>query len=135
MILRERLIQLAEEIAKLRATLRVKEAELDKLLPNGKLPLKATISFPDPTITTTALNDQSPPVLRGGSLIDRTINFFATHQTEQIGPRALRARLGLPPTQEKSLRATMGRLANDGRIRRVNRGTYAASLEGEKETT
>jgi hypothetical protein len=123
MKLRDRLIQLAEEIATLRAALRAKEAELDRLLPDGELPCfpAAAVSSGVPvTVTTDA------------TLIDQVLHFFATHQTEQIGPRALRALLELPPVQEKSLRATMGRLAADGRIRRVNRGRYAA-IEEQKE--
>ena len=109
MILRERLIQLAEEIANLRAQLREKEAELDRLLP-------------------------SEPVPAEGTLIEQTLRFFATNQGIEIGPRALYPRLGLQPEQEKSLRATMGRLVADGRLRRVGRGRYAAKIDEQKET-
>jgi hypothetical protein len=115
MILRERLIQLAEEIANLRAKLREKEAELDGLLPSEGLPLPIVASAE-------------------GTLVEQTLRFFATNPDAEIGPRALCPKLGLPSAQEKSLRATMGRLVADGRLRRVGRGRYAAKIEEQKET-
>jgi hypothetical protein len=129
MIFRERLIRLAEEIAALRAALRAKEEELDQLLPNGDLPPFKTANPVDGSID---CEGQSSVSFAGATLIEQVLRYFAAHRTEAIGPHALRALLELPTTQEKSLRATMGRLAADGKIRRVTRGRYAANIEEPK---
>jgi len=122
---REHIAELIKEIVDLRVALHVKQSELDRLLLGDGATASGTKSMADATAISTVTQV---------TLTERVLRFFAANGRREIGPHELCALLELPPTQEKSLRATMGRLAADGKLRRVNRGRYAAhhaSIDGD----
>lgn len=118
---RERIIELATQIAGARERVRVMEAEMDRLLPSeqGAAPLTPTAK-PVPAFTT----DSS-----GGPLTERLIKFLKLNRGRTFSAGQIATGIELASDKMNSLRSTLVRLVDEDRIERPKPGLYCAKSE------
>jgi hypothetical protein len=121
---RERIIELVNQITTARQQLAALEAELDSLLPPD------SDSGSPPTVGTAG--DTVQPILEGlvpGSMASKVVELLIGNSERSFDVSAIARGIGLDADKINSLRGTVLRLADSGRIQKVRRGTYRAKKE------
>jgi hypothetical protein len=117
---RERIIELATQIAEARQRLRAMEAEMDSLLPTEELSTN--------TVSHIKIEKGVPIPL---ALTERVIKFLEQHRERVFSATGIATGIELPADKITSLRSTLVRLVQERRIERPTPGTYRANRESD----
>jgi len=129
MTTRERIIDLVNRIQVARAQVQQLEAELDALLPSGRVGRPSLTLVPAPAKPAGRPKGRRA---RAGSLASRVIELLESAPSEALSVPDVAERLGV--SNIRSLRATVLRLASGRKIRRQKRGRYQAAAGNGRKT-
>src|SRR5580692_12831384 len=119
---RDRLIDLASEVAKLRAELQEKESEFDRILGRG-----SELNGVSGDRERGPQNGERPTNgERSVSLVSRIVQVLESSERPDMTPDELRIELGEVEERAQTIRSTLSRLAGEGRITSTSHGHYAA---------
>jgi len=115
---RERIIELSQLIFGLRNQLRILESELDTLI--GTPPIVPTIlRSPQGEVLGPSAHLEEP-------VAERIIRALELQRDKDFDARGMLQELGLPEDRFPTVRSTLHRLVNEGRIARPTAGRFAA---------
>jgi hypothetical protein len=112
----EEIIQLANQISSTRMKLQELEDRFRRLVSERRNPTS-------PTTKEIVIEDDVP---LPQTFTDRVIAFLESNPTRAWSPNEVASRMALPPDQKPTLRSTLHRLCDEGRVERPNRGVYRA---------
>ena len=116
---RERIIELATQIAQARQSLRAMETEMDSLLPTEE----AASATPTAKPVYSSNPDNNAP------LTERVIQYLALNRGRAFNAGDIATGVGLDREKITSLRSTLVRLVEEKRIERSKPGLYRAIQE------